>query len=275
MNEMPVLVGFAGTWKLSVEIEIVADDVSKCLINTTMDKDLEFLSKCSNEQLQTLADAIAFDEKEQKRSHETLTTRKNYILYYPNDMRKLIPDIVDELALFGGNTIHNRVRGHGVSYRKILEDVCKINKVKFNDFNSVEEIENFLLRKVLLVAVEDMNMDDVKHISDQINSKEDLNKLINTGKMLSPVLIRLTTVMVYKMLSKLGVKIAAEFVLKFAGSKFFTVFTGPVGWVIGGLWTIYDLLGPSYKVTFPCTILIAYYRVISQKNEDELKEILS
>ena len=96
MNEMPVLVGLAGTWKLSVEIEIVADDVSKCLINTTMDKDLEFLSKCSNEQLQTLADAIAFDEKEQKRSHETLTTRKNYILYYPNDMRKLIPDIVEK-----------------------------------------------------------------------------------------------------------------------------------------------------------------------------------
>ena len=45
MNEMPVLVGLVGTWKLSVEIEIVADDVSKCLINTTMDKDLEFLSK--------------------------------------------------------------------------------------------------------------------------------------------------------------------------------------------------------------------------------------
>ena len=102
-----------------------------------MDKDLEFLNGCSNEQLQMLADSIAFDDQGRQRSHETLTTRKNYKLYYPNEMKKLLPDIVDELSLYGGNSIRNRIVGHGASYRDILEDVCDKYKVKYNSFNRI------------------------------------------------------------------------------------------------------------------------------------------
>ena len=240
-----------------------------------MDKDLEFLNGCSNEQLQMLADSIAFDDQGRQRSHETLTTRKNYKLYYPNEMKKLLPDIVDELSLYGGNSIRNRIVGHGASYREILEDVCDKYKVKYNSFNSVEEIEGFLLKKVLLVAAEDMSTEDVKHISEQLNSKEDLNKLISAGKIASPIILRMTTILVYKMFSKIGARVAARFIARFAGSRLFAILTGPTGWVIGGLWTAYDLLGPSYKVTVPCVILIAYYRILSQKTEEELKGILA
>jgi uncharacterized protein YaaW (UPF0174 family) len=239
-----------------------------------MDKDLEFLNGCSNEQLQMLADSIAFDDKGKQRPHESLTTRKNYKLHYPNEMKKLLPDIVDELSLYGGNSIRNRIVGHGASYRNILEDVCDKYKVKYNDFNSVDEIEGFLLKKVLLVAAEDMSTEDVKHISERLNTKEDLNNVIRAGKIASPIIIRMTTVLVYRMFSRLGAKVAARFIVRFAGSRLFAILTGPTGWVIGGLWTAYDLLGPSYKVTVPCTILIAYYRILSQKTEGELKEIL-
>lgn len=240
-----------------------------------MDKDLEFLKDCSNEQLQMLADIIAFNDKGQKRSHETLTTRRNYVLYYPHDMKHLIPDICDELSLYGGNSILNKFRGHGASYRRILEDVCDKYKVKYNDFNSVDEVENFLLRKVLLVAAEDLNQDDIKHISEKIDSKEDLKNLITAGQIASPIVLRMITAIVYKMLSKFGARMAASLVVGFAGSRLFAWLTGPLGWVIGTLWTTYDLLGPSYKVTVPSTLLIAYYRIISQKSEEELKEILS
>ena len=242
---------------------------------SVMDKDLEFLSRCSNEQLQMLADSIAFDDQGRQRSHETLTSRKNYKLYYPKEMKKLLPDIIDELSLYGGNSIRNRIVGHGASYRNILEDVCDKYKVKYNDFNSVEEIKGFLLKKVLLAAAEDMRMEEVKHISEQLNTKEDLNNVIKAGKIASPIIIRMTTVLVYRMFSRLGARVAARFVARFAGSRLFAILTGPTGWVIGGLWTAYDLLGPSYKVTVPCTILIAYYRILSQKTEGELKEILA
>ena len=239
-----------------------------------MDKDLEFLNGCSNEQLQVLADSIAFDDQGRQRHHETLTTRKNYKLYYPKDMKKLLPDIVDELSLYGGNSIRNRIVGHGESYRNILEDVCDKYKVKYNSFDGGEEIEGFDVKKVLLVAAEDMSTEDVKHISEQLNTKEDLNNVIKAGKLSSPIIIRMTTVLVYRMFSRIGAKVAARFVAIFAGSRLFAILTGPTGWVIGGLWTAYDLLGPSYKVTVPCTILIAYYRILSQKTDGELKEIL-
>ena len=43
-----------------------------------MDKDLEFLKKCSNEQLQMLADRIAYNDKGQTRYNETLTNRSHF-----------------------------------------------------------------------------------------------------------------------------------------------------------------------------------------------------
>ena len=240
-----------------------------------MDKDLEFLKKCSNEQLQMLADRIAYNDKGQTRYNETLTNRRSYVLYYPNNMKELLPDIIDEMSLYAGNTITNVFRGSHVSYRSMLEDVCDTYKVKYNDFNSTEEIEEFFLRKVLLVAADDMNMEDIKHISNTLNSKEDIKNMITTAKIASPILLRMITVIIYKMLSKFGFKLAAEVVVGFAGSRLFAWVTGPVGWVLGTLWTTYDLLGPSYKVTVPCALLIAYYRIVTQKTEEELKEVLS
>jgi uncharacterized protein YaaW (UPF0174 family) len=67
---------------------------------------------------------------------------------------------------------------------------------------------------------------------------------------------------------------AANLVARFAGSKSFTVFAGPIGWVLSGLWTLYDFAGPAYRVMIPCTITIAYLRIVSEKTEDELNEIL-
>ncbi|WP_338420424.1 hypothetical protein, partial [Aeromonas veronii] len=36
--------------------------------------------------------------------------------------------------------------------------------------------------------------------------------------------------------------------------------TGPIGWVISGVWAAVDLAGPAYKVTIPCVIHVAMLR---------------
>lgn len=236
-----------------------------------MDKDLEFLNECTNEQLKNLADMLVYNEKGQKRTGEKLSTRKEYADSYSNGMNKLIPDIVDELQRYGGNKMLNT----RPNYRKILEDICDQYKIKYNDFNTVEEVEGYLLRKLLLTSVDNMSEEDVQQISKDIKSKETLKAILSTGKLASPVILKMTTVMVYGILQKMGINMAAAIVGRFMVGRVFAFLAGPVGWVLGGVWMAYDLLGHSYKVTVPCVITIAYYRIINQRTEEEIGEIMN
>ena len=38
------------------------------------------------------------------------------------------------------------------------------------------------------------------------------------------------------------------------------VFSGPIGWTVSALWTIFDLAQPAYRVTVPCVLHIAMLR---------------
>ncbi|WP_211239022.1 ubiquinol-cytochrome C chaperone family protein [Desulfonatronum lacustre] len=52
--------------------------------------------------------------------------------------------------------------------------------------------------------------------------------------------------------------------LSFAGNVALTrtmvIFTGPIGWIITGLWTAIDIAGPAYRVTIPAVIQVAALR---------------
>jgi uncharacterized protein YaaW (UPF0174 family) len=239
-----------------------------------MDKDLEFLNECTNDQLRNIADLLVYNEKGQKRNDETLSSRKSYSTYYPNEIKKIVPDIVDELQRYGGNKILNALRGHGIQYRNILEDICDQYKIKYNEFNTVDEVEGYLLRKLLLSSVDIMSEEDVLQISKDIKSKETLKAILSTGKLASPVILKMTTVMVYGILQKMGINMAAAIVGRFMVGRVFAFLAGPVGWVLGGAWMAYDLLGHSYKVTVPCVITMAYYRIINQRTEIEIENSL-
>ena len=49
------------------------------------------------------------------------------------------------------------------------------------------------------------------------------------------------------------------------------ILTGPIGWVITGLWTAVDIAGPAYRVTIPAVIQIAYLRMLSE-NRDAISD---
>ncbi|PDX03191.1 flagellar biosynthesis protein FlgG [Helicobacter pylori] len=39
-----------------------------------------------------------------------------------------------------------------------------------------------------------------------------------------------------------------------------SILTGPVGWIITGVWTAIDIAGPAYRVTVPACILVTTLR---------------
>ena len=52
------------------------------------------------------------------------------------------------------------------------------------------------------------------------------------------------------------------------------VLTGPIGWVITGLWTAIDIAGPAYRVTIPTVIQIAVLRQqYLYKDEVEVEDV--
>ena len=237
------------------------------------DKDLAFLKECSNEQIKLLADFIIYDTDGKKRITEEISNTKEFQLYYPNNMLALLPSIINELQLFGGNSIANSVRKHGVSYRTILEDVCDLLKKKKKKNIPTDLLEQYLLQKVLVMSVDKMSENDIHHISDKL-TKEELKNQIGLLKAGSPLFIKLTTMIIGNLAVKYGLKQAAGFVAKFAGGRMFALLTGPVGWIIAGVWTAVDIAGPAYRVTVPCTLTIAYLRTVYRKTDEELNEIL-
>lgn len=237
------------------------------------DQDLEFLYECSNEQLQMLSSHILYDAKDGKRRHtEALSSFASFLENYPHNMKALVPNIIDELQRFGGNTVKNLIRGHGVPYREILENVAYKLKVPFNKAHPTEVIEENLLRQLLIVSIDKMEEEDIKHLNDSL-TKEDLKKKLAFLKVGNPLFIKLTTTIVVQLLAKQGLAQAAGVVTKFAGGRLFAVLAGPVGLLLSSLWAAYDIAGPAYRVMIPCTITIAYLRIIYRKSDEELTAI--
>lgn len=93
------------------------------------DKNLEFLKNIPTHLLKDLADLLGVKNNSNK--------------------TKYVEKIIEELQLFGGDTIENIIEGSGVSYRIILCDVCSALNVNYEKYWDIELIERSLLDKVL------------------------------------------------------------------------------------------------------------------------------
>ena len=89
-----------------------------------VDLDLEFLKDVPNEGLKKIVDILVYDPKDgKKRRSESISDTKLFTNNYPNNLDDMINEIIHELQLFGGESITNFFRGHGVKYREILTDI--------------------------------------------------------------------------------------------------------------------------------------------------------
>ena len=237
------------------------------------DPDLEFLSSLSYKELDDLVYLLTHDKDGERRLTESLTQEDNYKKYYP-DHTQYWKEIAAEIQCFGGNTFVNMFRGGGVSYKEILCDVCDKMKVNYNKDSSTKKIEQNLLMKILEDALEKMSAEEIAKLGKELGL-ENTSKLTSQG--LTAIFLavfraggfksyQLTVIIVNAVLTAIfnrGLTLGGNVLLTRTAS----ILTGPIGWIITGLWTMVDIAGPAYRVTIPAVIQIAYLRTLMENRE--------
>lgn len=227
------------------------------------DTDLEILQELESEQLKELYDVLVYDKDGEKRLTETLSIsdeRKKYGSDYALYWKR----IAEEFQGFGANTFMTWLRfGEGVTYREILCDVCDKLDVNYNKNAKTEKIEQHLLMKILESSLSEMSYNERAELARSIGIKNIDNitpelltaaflKIFNMGGFKSYQLTVVVVNAVLKALIGRGLTFAGNATL----TRTMAIITGPIGWVITGLWTAIDIAGPAYRVTIPAVITI-------------------
>ncbi|MDS1140875.1 ubiquinol-cytochrome C chaperone family protein [Pusillimonas sp. SM2304] len=174
--------------------------------------------------------------------------------------------ISQELRKFGGNTLLNLFRrGRGVAYKELLCDVADHLKVNYNKNSDCPKIEMVILLKVLEESIDRMTEQEREALFNSLGAN-----FTGTGPLMMASLqaaIKASGFAAYK-LSAIVAQATSTAILG-RGLVFTTTaplmrgagaFAGPIGWAITGIWTVFDLASPAYRVTVPCVVQIAYMR---------------
>ena len=235
------------------------------------DPDLKFLGDCSKEDLDPLVEYVL------KAKTEGLSKREVY-KNHPGNHRRYVAHLIEEIRLFGGNTIANTVRGEGVAYKEIATDVASKLKAKHSETASVEEIEWAILGKFLEQSLEKMTDEERAKIQEELESLGLKGMNLGAGgaaaAIAAQIAVRGTGFAAYqlsvivangvaKAVLHRGLKLAANAGL----TRLVSVLAGPVGWAVTALWTAVDIAGPAYRVTIPCVVHVSMLR-LKQQAED-------
>lgn len=229
-------------------------------------QNLAFLYRASNNDLRLLCDIIVKDKEGNNRLTEELTSTTEFKNNYPHNICGLLPQLVHEFRLYGGNSFVNFFRGKGPEYSEILRDVAKRNKVTFNSRNTDEQIEQYILQKLFVDSINNASDENLKRMLKELGypttnftrqaAIATLMVAWKAGGFQSYILLVSVVNAVMKFLIGRGLSLAANAAL----TRMASIMMGPVGWVLTALWTIIDIAGPAYRVTIPAVIQIAYIR---------------
>jgi uncharacterized protein YaaW (UPF0174 family) len=141
-------------------------------------------------------------------------------------------------------------------------------KVNFDKQREVEFIEQQILLKMLETAWEKMADEEkekfMKGLGDEYQSMPIpkhfpmpfIQSLIRLGGFFPYKLAVIVANGIAKSLLGRGLSLAAGAAL----TRSMAIFTGPIGWAITAIGTIYDIASPAYRVTIPCVLHIAMLR---------------
>ena len=228
----------------------------------TFDNDLTpVLKLATNEELDPLVGYItgAFSE--------SLQYDADYIEYSP-DHQKYTDLIADEIKRFGGNTILNFFRGGGVSYYEVVVDVASRVGAPYSKEDSIEGIENSILVSIMKKSWEKMDDDEKYAFIDELGLSHSYKSIPKTFPIFAiQTIIANSGFLAYKLAAIIANQFAVFILgrgLSLASNIFLmrgmSIFAGPIVWTITGLWTVFELAGPAYRVTLPCVIHIAMLR---------------
>lgn len=230
------------------------------------DSDLEFLGQMKSEDLNDLVYCLIHDKDGDARWTEALSKSELYKQCYP-DHHLYWKDIAAEIQCFGANSFVTFFRGEGVPYREVLTDVCDKLKVNYNKNSTVEKIENNMLMKIIADSLEKMSPEELRKLAESVGventdgiTAEALTGIFQVafraGGFMSYQITLIVVNAVAKLLIGRGLSIAGNAAL----TRVMAAFAGPIGWVLTGLWTAFDIAGPAYRVTIPAVIQIAALR---------------
>ncbi len=216
---------------------------------------------------------LVYDKDGEKRFTEGLTLSEEY-KRHGHDYAKYAERIAEELQHYGANSFASALRGTGVLYREILCEVCNKLKVNYNKKTETTLIEQNMLSKILERSLEEMDDEEVKEMCDELSIKntDNLNRqalstaaltLFKMGGFKSYQLAVIVANAVIKAIFQRGLSLGANVAL----TRGLSILTGPVGWIITGVWTAIDIAGPAYRVTIPACILVTTLRLKAQANE--------
>lgn len=238
-------------------------------------EELSFLNRLKNEDLDLLVEILIKDKNGNLRLTETLTTKDKYKTYNPNH-KQYTDLIINEIILYGSNTFLSMI-GKEKNYKKIVIDVAKKMKINFNKNSSIDVIEMNILMGILIKSLEKVSIEDMKTILKELDIKTTnytkqgmliaLQTAIKASGFQAYKLAVIVANAVAKQVLGKGLTLAANAGL----TRSIAIFSGPIGWIITGLWTLIDIAGPAYRVIIPIVIHIAYLR-IKAENIDELEE---
>ncbi|EKI1881181.1 acidic protein MsyB [Shigella sonnei] len=222
------------------------------------DSDLDFLQHCSEEQLANFARLLTHNEKGKTRLSSVLMRNELFksMEGHPEQHRRNWQLIAGELQHFVGDSIANKLRGHGKLYRAILLDVSKRLKLKADKEMSTFEIEQQLLEQFLRNTWKNMDEEhkqEFLHAVDaRVNELEELLPLLMKDKLLAKGVSHLLSSQLTRILrTHAAMSVLEHDLLRGAGLG------GPVGAALNGVKAV---SGSAYRVTIPAVLQIACLR---------------
>lgn len=227
-------------------------------VNYLNDSDLDFLQHCSEEQLANFARLLTHNEKGKTRLSSILMRNELFksMEGHPEQHRRNWQLIAGELQHFVGDSIANKLRGHGKLYRAILLDVSKRLKLKADKEMSTFEIEQQLLEQFLRNTWKKMDEEhkqEFLHAVDaRVNELEELLPLLMKDKLLAKGVSHLLSRQLTRILrTHAAMSVLGHGLLRGAGLG------GPVGAALNGVKAV---SGSTYRVTIPAVLQIACLR---------------
>ena len=227
-------------------------------VNYLNDSDLDFLQHCSEEQLANFARLLTHNEKGKTRLSSVLMRNELFksMEGHPEQHRRNGQLIAGELQHFVGDSIANKLRGHGKLYRAILLDVSKRLKLKADKEMSTFEIEQQLLEQFLRNTWKNMDEEhkqEFLHAVDvRVNELEELLPLLMKDKLLAKGVSHLLSSQLTRILrTHAAMSVLGHGLLRGAGLG------GPVGAALNGVKAV---SGSAYRVTIPAVLQIACLR---------------
>ncbi|MES3501150.1 acidic protein MsyB [Citrobacter portucalensis] len=222
------------------------------------DDDLDFLQHCSEEQLANITRLLTHNEKGKARLSSVLNHNDLFksMEGHPEQHRRNWQLIAGELQHYGGDSIANKLRGHGKLYRAILLDVSKRLKLKTDKEMSTFEIEQYLLEHFLRNAWQKMDAEHKRTFLQAVDAKvselEELLPLLMKDHHLATGVSHLLSSQLSKILrTHAAVSVIGHGLLRGAGLG------GPVGAALNGVKAV---SGSAYRVTIPAVLQIACLR---------------